>query len=231
MAGDPSKVILIAGGTSGVGYALMERALNNGYRVFVTGTDQGRLGRALQAGEQDRLDGILADISDWEQTRDAVERAVSRFGRLDALVVSAGRGAEGNLADGDPEAWRTMVLTNVLGPALMIRGALEPLEASRGQVVLIGSVFGRKAVSGNLYSSTKWAVTGMGESLRQQVVGSGIRVCVVHPGRIDTPWWPEGAPPPALSADAVASCVTWVLEQPTDVDVNEIVVRPTGAQL
>lgn len=224
------KVVLVSGGTSGVGRAVVEQALDGGHRVFVTGTNPERLGEVLQRDADDRVSGCLSDVSDWPDTARAVSQAVAHFGRVDAVVASAGRGAEGNLADGDPEQWRAMVLTNVLGPALLVRAALPALEATRGQVVLIGSVFGRKAAPGTLYSATKWAVTALGESLRQQVLDSGIRTCVIHPGRIDTPWWPEGAPPPALSADSVASCVSWVLAQPQEVDVNEMVVRPTGAQ-
>lgn len=227
----PEKVILISGGTSGMGRLVAESALQDGHRVFVTGTNADRLAAVLALGDSTQVSGELSDVSDWEQTERAVGNVLSTFGRLDAIVASAGRGAVGDLADGDPQQWRDMVLTNVLGPAYLVRAALPALRVTRGQVVLIGSVFGRKAANGSLYSATKWAVTGLGESLRQQVVGSGIRVCVVHPGRVDTPWWPEGAPPPALSGDSVAATVTWVLEQPIDVDVNEIVVRPVGQQL
>ena len=227
----PGKVVLVTGGTSGVGRAVTAQALEAGHRVFVTGTNSARLADVLGLADRSRVAGQLSDLSDWDQTEAAVKGATSHFGRLDAVVASAGRGAGGNLADGDSDEWRSMVLTNVLGPAYLIRAALPALTDAQGQVVLVGSVFGRKAATGSLYSATKSAVDSMAESLRQQVVGSEIRVCVVHPGRIDTRWWPDGAPPPALSADSVASSVTWVLGQPAEVDVNEIVIRPVGQVL
>jgi len=223
-----SKVVLIAGGTSGVGRSLAEQSLRSGHRVFVTGTTPNHLDDVLALADRAHLDGQVSDLSDWESTRGAVAAAVAHFGRLDAVVASAGRGAAGDLADGDPAAWRNMVLTNVLGPAHLVRAALPALGQTRGQVVLIGSVFGRKPARGSVYSATKSAVAALAESLRQQVVGSGIRVCAVHPGRIDTPWWPDGAAPPALSAEAVAASVGWVLGQGPDIDVNELVIRPVG---
>lgn len=222
------KVLLVAGGTSGVGLAVAQQALAKNDRVFVTGTRKGKLDSALATAPGERMGGSVSDVSDWPATQRAVDEAVERFGRIDAVVASAASGAGGNFETGDPREWRAMVLTNVLGPALLVRAAFSALKASRGQVVLVGSVFGRKPMPGSYYSATKSAVASMAESLRQEVVGTGIRVSVIHPGRIDTPWWPDGAAPPALTADEVAEAVHWVLSRPADVDVNEIVLRPAG---
>lgn len=224
------KVVLVVGGTSGVGRETVQRLTARGDQVIVTGTSTERMHMTVrEAG--DRVHGVLADITDPEAMAMAVREGLETFGRIDAVVVSAGRGSGGDLLDGDPATWRDMVLTNVLGPAVAVRAALPSLLEGRGQVVLLGSVFGRIGASGSMYSATKWAATGYAESLRQQLVDSGVRVCVLQPGRIDTPWWPEGAPPPALRPEDVASCVLWILDQPVDVDVNEVVVRPVGQRL
>lgn len=222
------KVLVISGGTSGVGLAVALQALDSDYRVFITGTRHDKLGSVLTEASTERLAGCVADTSDWPAVQSAVAQARERFGRIDAIIASAGRGARGDFESGDPAEWRTMVLTNVLGPALLVRAGLPALLESHGHVVLVGSVFGLKPTTGNLYSATKSAVAAMSESLRQQLVGTQVRVSAIHPGRIDTPWWPTGAVPPALDANSVAGAVHWVLSQPRDVDINEIVMRPLG---
>jgi NADP-dependent 3-hydroxy acid dehydrogenase YdfG len=94
-------------------------------------------------------------------------------------------------------------------------------------VLLTGSVAGRRALPGSLYSATKWAVTAMGESLRQEVEGTGIRVTLIEPGMVDTPFF-DNRPQGALEADDVARTVMFAVGQPRHVDVNEILVRPTS---
>jgi NADP-dependent 3-hydroxy acid dehydrogenase YdfG len=127
-----------------------------------------------------------------------------------------------------------MVLTNVLGVALTIRATLPKLlESGTGHYLLTGSVAGRRALPGSLYSSTKWAVTGMAESLRQELRqihdNNAIRVTLISPGMVDTDFF-DNRPGPerALSDDDIARSAMWALEQPDGVDVNEILIRPTS---
>ena len=86
---------------------------------------------------------------------------------------------------------------------------------------------GRRALPGSLYSATKWAVTGMGESLRQEVNDTGVRVTLIEPGMVDTPFF-DNPVSNALHADDVARAVMFAVSQPPHVDVNEILVRPTA---
>jgi NADP-dependent 3-hydroxy acid dehydrogenase YdfG len=122
-----------------------------------------------------------------------------------------------------------MVLTNVLGVAFTIRATMPHIrERGSGHYVLTSSVAGRRALPGSLYSSTKWAVTGMAESLRQELrqdKDARIRVTVVEPGMVDTPFF-DNPVEDALEPDDVARIVMFALEQPDRVDVNEILVRP-----
>jgi NADP-dependent 3-hydroxy acid dehydrogenase YdfG len=124
-----------------------------------------------------------------------------------------------------------MVLTNVLGVAYTIRAVLPHFKERRaGHFVLTSSVAGRRSLPGSLYSATKWAVSGMGESLRQELrqdEGSEIRVTLVEPGMVDTPFF-DNRPTAALEADDIARIVMFAVEQPAHVDVNEILVRPTS---
>jgi NADP-dependent 3-hydroxy acid dehydrogenase YdfG len=124
-----------------------------------------------------------------------------------------------------------MVLTNVLGVAFTIRAVLPHFKERRqGHFLLTSSVAGRRSLPGSLYSATKWAVTGMGESLRQEVrqdEGSQVRVTLIEPGMVDTPFF-DNRPTAALEADDIARIVMFVLSQPPRVDINEVLVRPTS---
>jgi NAD(P)-dependent dehydrogenase (short-subunit alcohol dehydrogenase family) len=116
--------------------------------------------------------------------RSWITAAVDKFGRLDVAIANAGFYTQDTLAEGDPDHWREMILTNVLGPALLIRAALPALRQTRGRIVLVGSVAGVKNTPGNLYSVTKWAVTALAENTRMMVTGDGIGVTLVAPGRL-----------------------------------------------
>ncbi|MCX2747829.1 SDR family oxidoreductase [Arthrobacter sp. MI7-26] len=222
--------IIVTGGTSGIGAALVRESLRAGHSVFTTGRDAGRLAAFLEScSGLGRVGGVVADAGDWEQTRDAVAAAGDFLGGIDVAVANAGFSAPGDLTDGDPEHWRDMVLTNVYGPAILAKATLPQLTAHRGHMVLMGSTAGRKVYPGNLYTATKWAVTGYAESLRQQLVGTGVRVLHIAPGHVDTPLWKK-APDAAIAPESVAGTMLWALSQPPGVDVSEVMIRATGQE-
>ena len=156
-----------------------------------------------------------------------VARTLEQFGQLDVAFANAGFGAKRGFLEESPEQWRAMVLTNVYGAALTIRATIEALRESRGHLLLTGSVAGRRALPGSLYSATKWAVTAMGESARQELNGSGVRVTLIEPGMVDTPFF-TNRPADPLAPDDVAAAVMYAVSQPPHVDVNEILIRPTA---
>lgn len=218
-------VTLITGGSSGIGAATARRLTALGHQVVVTGRDQDRLNRL--AKELDVLT-VAGDAADYDTVVAAVETAVAAHGRLDNVVANAGFATHDDLAGGDPHRWKEMVLVNVLGPMLLVKAALPALRQSRGRIVLVGSVAGIKNTPGNVYSTTKWAVTGLAENTRMLVSGWGVGVTLIAPGRVDTPFWPGAVSGPALSAEDIAGSIEWVLGQPPEVDVNTVVVRPSG---
>jgi len=224
------KTVLITGGTSGIGAHTARLLLDRGHRVAVTGRDEGKLKAFLdEAGQPDRLLGLVADAADWQATEAAVTRTVEHFGALDAAVANAGFMSGDSIGAGDPTSWAPMVLTNVLGPALLAHATLPHLEATGGRLVLIGSVAGLKNSPANLYSATKWATTGLAENLRLHATTRGIGVTLVNPGMIDTPFWQgAGVPPFALPPQPIAEAICFALDQPTGVDLNTLTVRPLG---
>ena len=125
---------------------------------------------------------------------------------------------------------KSMIDTNVYGCALTIRAALPHFrERGDGHFVLTSSVAGRVNLPGSLYSASKHAVTAMGRSLRAEVENSGIRVTLIEPGMVDTPFF-DDSPSGALEPDDIADSVMFALSQPPRVEINEILIRPVRKQ-
>jgi NADP-dependent 3-hydroxy acid dehydrogenase YdfG len=231
-----APVALITGGGSGIGAATARQLLKRGHRVAITGRGEERLtGFAAELGDPDSLLVLPGNAADHDVVRDAVDTTVTTFGRLDVVVANAGYATFDDLAEGDPAGWRDMVLTNVLGPALLINAALPALRESKGRIVLIGSVAGHIYTPGNIYGATKWAVTGIAENTRRMVAADGIGVTLVSPGATRTNFF-DGAPGGLpdrdfLSAEQLGDTIVWAINQPPGVDVNTIIIRPTGMAL
>jgi NADP-dependent 3-hydroxy acid dehydrogenase YdfG len=222
-----SKVLLITGASSGIGAATARHAVDAGWRVVLAARSTDKLEQlASELGGDEKAVAVGCDVTEWEDQQAAVKKALDAFGRLDASFANAGFGAKRGFLEESVEHWRSMVDTNVYGCALSIRAALAHFrEADAGHMLLTGSVAGRKAMPGSLYSATEWAVTGMGESLRAEVADSPIKVTLIEPGMVDTPFF-DDRPDSALEADDIARAVMYALDQPAHVDVNEILVRP-----
>ena len=221
-------VFLITGASSGIGQATARQAAAAGYRLVLAARSVDKLeALAAELGGPERALAIGCDVTEWEQQQAMAAAALQQFGALDVVFANAGFGAARGFLKESPEHWRSMVLTNVYGAALTIRATLEALKRSRGHFLLTGSVAGRRALPGSLYSATKWAVTGMGESLRQELNDTGVRVTLIEPGMVDTPFF-DNPVSNALHPDDVARAVMFAVSQPPHVDVNEILVRPTA---
>lgn len=228
---DDQRVMLITGASTGIGAATARHAVDGGWRVVVAARSEDKLNDLVTALGEDNALARRCDVTEFGDQEALVAATLERFGRLDAVFANAGFGAARGFLKEDPEKWRAMVLTNVLGVAYTIRAALPHFnEQRKGHFLLTSSVAGRRAIPGSLYSATKWAVTGMGESLRQELrqdEGSEVRVTLVEPGVVDTPFF-DNRPTSALQADDIARIVMFVVEQPSRVDINEVLVRPTS---
>jgi NADP-dependent 3-hydroxy acid dehydrogenase YdfG len=225
---DGDKVLLITGASSGIGAATARHAARAGFRLALAARSADKLqALAAELGGDDRAIAVRCDVTEWDQQEALVATTLERFGRIDVAFANAGFGAPRGFLASDPEHWRAMVLTNVLGAAYTVRATLPALKVTSGHILLTGSVAGRRGVPGSLYSSTKWAITGMGESLRADVDGTGIRVTLIEPGMVDTPFF-DNPGDGRLEPDDIARAVIYAIEQPPHVDVNEILIRPTA---
>lgn len=223
-------VFLITGASSGIGAATARQAAAAGYRVALTARAAERVAPlAGELGGEGRAIGIACDVTEWDQVERAVETTRSAFGRLDVVFANAGFGATRGFSTETPEHWRAMVLTNVLGVAYTIRASVDALEESGGHLLLTGSVAGHVALPGSVYSATKHAVRSMAESARKELLAPGIKVTLISPGNVDTPFF-DTTPSVALSDEDVARAVMFALAQPPTVGINEILLRHPGQE-
>jgi NADP-dependent 3-hydroxy acid dehydrogenase YdfG len=221
-------VFLITGASSGIGAATARQAAQAGYRVVLAARSADKLeALAEELGGAGRALAVACDVTEWDQQQAMVAAALDAFGRLDVVFANAGFGARRGFLEESPEFWKSMVLTNVYGAALTIRATIERLRESRGHLLLTGSVAGRVALPGSLYSCTKWAVTAMAQAARQELDdSSGVRVTLIEPGMVATPFFENDVSQWALPADAVADAVMYAVSRPKTVDVSDIMVRP-----
>ena len=224
MASD-DPVFLITGASTGIGAETARQAAQAGYRLVLAARSEDKL-QAL-ADQLPEAIAVRCDVTEWEDQQALVTRTLDEYGRLDVAFANAGFGGPRGFDKGTPEEWKEMILTNVYGAALTIRATRDALIETRGHLLLTSSVAGRRALKGSLYSATKWAVTGMGEAARQDFNDTGVRVTLIEPGMVDTPFFDSPPTIDALKADDVARAVMFAVQQPPHVDVNEILLRPT----
>jgi NADP-dependent 3-hydroxy acid dehydrogenase YdfG len=225
------KVLIITGAGSGIG-AASARALADRYRLVLAGRRLEPLEElAAELGGPGEAVALTCDVTEWDQVQAMASAAIETFGGIDAVFANAGFGASRGFLEESPEHWRSMVLTNVLGPALTIRATLPHLlEKGDGHFLVTSSIAGRRALPGSLYSATKFAATAIGEALRAELRsredGNRIRVTLIEPGMVDTPFFDNRPGASALGDDDIARAVRFALEQPDSVDINEILIRP-----
>ena len=210
------RVLIITGASSGIGAATARAAAGEGYRLVLGARREEPLNElASELGGGERAVAVRCDVTEWEDNERLAAAAIERFGGFDAVFANAGFGATRGFLEESPDQWRSMVLTNVLGLAYTIRATLPHLlDRDAGHYLITSSVAGRRALPGSLYSATKHAATAIGESLRAELrqmhENSSIRVTVIEPGSVDTPFF-DNPPERALEDVDIARAVVWAL--------------------
>jgi len=218
------RVLLIAGASSGIGAATARQAAEAGYKVVLGARSEDKL--QTLAKEIDGL-AVRCDVSQYEDVEQLTATALDAHGRIDVVFANAGVGHPRGFEAGDPEDAKQMVIINVFGIYATIRATAEALRKTKGHLVITSSIAGRRALKGSLYSATKFAVTGMAESARQDFNGTGVRTTLISPGMVETPGFSHDLQE-TLTADDIARAVLFAVSQPLHMDVNEILIRPTA---
>jgi NADP-dependent 3-hydroxy acid dehydrogenase YdfG len=224
MADEP--VLVITGASTGIGAATARRAVEFGQRVVLAARSEDKLEALVRELGGEKAIAVRCDVASWHDQQAVVQTALERFGRMDAYFANAGFGAKRGFLEESVEHWKSMIDTNVFGAALSIRASLGHFKKNNsGHLILTSSIAGRRALPGSLYSATKHAVTAMGEALRQEIAETDIKMTLIEPGAVDTPFF-DNRPSGALEADDIARAVMFALTQPPHVDVNELLIRP-----
>ena len=178
---------------------------------------------------------VEMDVRDPEAVRRLMDEAVDRHGRLDFLVANAGIADQALASEADPEIWRRLIETNLLGLMYCVCYALPHMQRQRaGHILLMASMSGRDAYVGEpAYIASKWGVIGFGHSVRKEAAPYGIRVTIIEPGAVDTPLTrhaPKVRPLieaiDPLQSDDVARAVVFTYQQPPHVLITEVALRP-----
>ena len=241
MAGNIDKVVLITGASSGIGEATARELAATGARLFIGARRAERLkalaeelGETVAWGELDVTDG--ADFDAF------VEAAEVRFGRVDVLVNNAGVMPLSPLAALKRDEWRRMVDVNIHGVLNGIAAVLPRFVAQRsGHVVNVASVAAHMVMpTAAVHCATKHAVRAITEGLRQE--HDEVRSTLISPGVVATELGHDITDPEvaaaltgwrkkSLTPDAIARAVRYAIEQPEGVDIDEVIVRPTAADM
>ncbi|MDY0975203.1 SDR family oxidoreductase [Massilia sp. CFBP9012] len=238
------KVVLITGGGTGIGAEAARLLAERGARVAVAARRKDKLdgvvARIVAAGGEAR--GYVLDVTDKKQVEAVVAAVVADFGRLDVLINNAGLMPIRPMAEVNTDEWDAMIDVNIKGTLYGIAAALPRFLAQQGgHIINLSSVAGVKVFSpgGTVYSGTKFAVRAISEGLRHEV-GSQVRVTSIEPGAVESDLKHSttgGATEAvldfyrqAIPAASVARAIAFAIEQPADVDINEIVLRPTAQE-
>lgn len=239
---NPSKVILITGASSGIGEATARRLVGLGHRVLLGARRTDRLQALVQvlqaSGGQVAYRAL--DVTDAADFQAFADHAAATFGPVDVLVNNAGVMPLSPLAAGKRGEWNRMIDVNIRGVLHGIAAVLPGMEArGKGHIINIASIGAHVVVpTGAVYCATKYAVWAITDGLRQE--SSVVRATAISPGVVDTELADHISDSSAreamaefrriaLEADAIARAITYAVEQPDDVDVNEIIVRPRAA--
>lgn len=238
------KVAIVIGASSGIGEATAIALAAEGAAVVIAARRSDRLDdlakRITDKGGQ--VLSITADVSDEAQISDLVQQTQTKFGKVDILVNNAGVMLLGMIDGANTEDWRRMINLNVLGLMYATHKVLPLMKAQgSGHIVNISSVAGRVANAGSgVYNASKWAVGAFSESLRKEVYQNNIRVTIIEPGLVATELPQHVTDPKAkettanfygsvknLESEDIAAAIVYAVTQPSHVNVNEILIRPT----
>jgi NADP-dependent 3-hydroxy acid dehydrogenase YdfG len=238
-----AKAIVITGASSGLGEATARALSAQGARIVLGARRADRiqsLARELTAGGGEAI-AVTTDVTDRAQVKALVDAAVREFGRIDVMINNAGLMPQALLERLQVDEWDRMIDVNIKGVLYGIAAALPHMQRQKsGHFINVSSVAGHKVGSGAaVYAATKFAVRALSEGLRQEVKAYNIRTTIISPGAVATELLDSVTDPDAaarvrkfyadsaISADSFARAVVFAISQPDDVDINEIVFRPT----
>lgn len=235
-----NKVVVITGASSGLGAETARHLTAQGAKVVLGARRMERLEKLADELGLDARAIMSTDVTDRAQVQALVDRAIELHGRIDVLINNAGLMPSSMLDKLKVDEWDRMIDVNIKGVLYGIAAALPQMKAQKsGQIINVSSVAGHKVGPGGaVYAGTKWAVRAISEGLRQEVKPWNIRTTIVSPGAVDTELTrtitdediAKGMSKTyesAIPASSFSRVVAFAISQPDEIDINEILFRPT----
>ena len=241
------KVVVITGASSGIGESTAEFLARHGARVVLGARRKDRIDEVVKeiSAEGGKAVGFTVDVTKRPEVEALIKGAVDSFGRVDVMVNDAGIMPIAPMAALKVEEWDRMIDVNIKGLLYGVAAVLPIMQKQKqGHIINIASVFGFKvfAPGGTVYSATKFAVRAVTEGLRVELRGDHIRCTMISPGAVATEL-PEGSSDEgtrkslrefykmAIPADSIARAIAYAIEQPAEVEIDEVVIRPAAQEL
>ena len=239
------KVVVITGASSGLGAETARHLVRGGAKVALGARRLDRLEALVAEFGAEKASAFQVDVTDREKVRAFVDHAVETHGCIDVIVNNAGLMPHSPLDRLKVDDWDQMIDVNIKGVLYGVAAVLPHMTAQKsGHIINVASVAGHLVRPGGVvYSATKHAVRVISEGLRQEVKPYNIRSTIISPGAVATEL-PNSITEAdvaagirdfydkfAIPADSFARCVLFAMSQPEDVDINEILFRPTAQEL
>lgn len=238
------KVVVITGASSGLGEATVRRLAGDGARLVLGARRIDRLRALADELSLGKQAAVRTDVTSFEEVKRLVDHAVRLHGRIDVMLNNAGLMPHSPLERCKVEDWDRTIDVNLKGVLYGIGAALPHMKQQKsGHIINVSSVAGHKVGPGGaVYAATKHAVRVISEGLRQEVKPYNIRTTIISPGAVATEL-PDSVTETdvaenvralyeriAIPADSFARAVVYAMSQPEDVDINEILFRPTSQE-
>jgi len=246
MSNIQDKVVIITGASSGIGEATAKELASKGAKLVLAARREDRLKNLQEEIQNNGGQAIykVTDVTSHEQMEKLAEYALKEFGKIDVLVNNAGLMPLSPLYQKKIEEWDTMIDVNIKGVLYGIAAVLPSMrERKSGHIINLSSIAGHLiGPAGSVYSATKFAVRAITEGLRKEEFSNNIRTTIISPGAVtseltetisdvDLKSAIDEIYKGAIDAESIARAIAFAIEQPSDVAINEMIIRPTRQEL
>lgn len=237
-----NKVVVIMGASSGIGAATVKVLAEQNAKLVIAARRKERLDEIKDKYCSAEITSVVADVTNFEDVQRVIDTAVDKYGRIDVLYNNAGIMPVNPLSKGQRQEWQKILDVNVMGVLNGISAVLPVMiKQQSGHIIATDSVAGHVVVPNlAVYNGSKFAVRAIMEGLRQEQRVNGIKTSIVSPGAVATELFNSINDPKnreaeietekaiGLKADEIAKAVAYAINTPSDVDINEIIIRPIG---
>ncbi|MGM0878522.1 MAG: SDR family oxidoreductase [Bacillota bacterium] len=245
MSNIQDKVVIITGTSSGIGESAAKELASKGAKLVLAARREERLKKLQEEIQHNGGQAIYkgTDVTSHEQMEELAEVALKEFGKIDVLVNNAGLMPNSFLYNKKIDDWNKMIDVNIKGVLYGIAAVLPSMrERKSGHIINLSSVAGHFVGAGSaVYAGTKFAVRAISEGLRKEEFGNNIRTTIISPGMVkseltesitDINFKPmiEKMYEGAIEAESIARAIAFAIEQPSDVAINEMIIRPTSQE-